>query len=250
MTLDDVCRLAQNLARNCGYAVFPCSETKAPAIPGPGGYKHASKDPDQIEHLWREHPGPLIGIATGAASGVSVLDADMAKHPTAVIWWRAHHRRLLPTRTFETRSGGLHCYFLHRHGVTNTQAKLCEGIDTRGEGGYVISWFAAGFGCFDHSTPAPWPDWLLAELMRPPPQSKPSANPRHATDNGSEAILRRVASAAEGERNGVLYWAANRLLECGALKTDEAALISAARAAGLTEIEARRTIASAGRRGP
>jgi len=41
--------MGTNLARNCGWSVFPCSVTKAPAIPGPGGYKHATKDPDEIK---------------------------------------------------------------------------------------------------------------------------------------------------------------------------------------------------------
>ena len=50
---DDALTMATNLARNCGWSVFPCSVTKAPAIPGPGGYKHATKDPDEIKALWQ-----------------------------------------------------------------------------------------------------------------------------------------------------------------------------------------------------
>jgi hypothetical protein len=63
-----------------------------------------------------------------------------------------------------------------------------------------------------------------------------------------DAILHRLANATEGERNGVLFWAANRLREHGTLREDEAALLGAAREAGLPEIEARRTIESAKRR--
>lgn len=245
-THGEVVVLAKNLAINCRFSVFPCRADKSPACPH--GFKDASRDPAAIQRLWHRWPGELIGIATGTVSGIAVLDVD-PKHPAARAWWQAHHCRLLPTRTFATRSGGLHCYFQHRGGVTNTQSKICAGVDTRGVGGYVIFWFVAGFGCFDHTPPAPWPDWLFGELKRPLPQPRPvAAHHSHATQGSAEAILRRLANATEGERNGVLYWAANRLRESGTLRADEAALLATARAAGLSEIEARRTIESAKRR--
>ena len=245
-TTDQACRLAINLSRNASFAVFPCREDKRPACPH--GFKDASKDADGIAALWLRYPGPLIGIAAGAVSGISVLDIDAERQAQA--WWRAHHARLLPTRCFATRSGGLHLNFQHREGVKNTQGKIAEGVDTRGDGGYVISWFAAGLECLDHAPPAPWPDWLLAELQRTPPAPRPVAasRPGAAAEGNIGALLRRVATAAEGERNGVLYWAANRLREHGRLQAEEAALIAVAMQAGLTQIEAKRTIASAGKR--
>jgi hypothetical protein len=242
---DEACRLAINLARNCGFAVFPCREDKRPTCPH--GFKDATKDADAIAALWLSHPGPLIGIATGTVSDLAVLDIDAER--LAQAWWRAHHARLLPTRCFATRSGGLHLYFRHREGVKNTQGKINEGVDTRGSGGYVISWFAAGHECLDHSLSASWPDWLLTELQRTPPPSRPvAAAMRFAAEGNTEAILRRVATATSGERNGVLYWAANRLREQGRLKDEEAALLAAATQAGLTRIETKRTIDSAAKR--
>jgi hypothetical protein len=77
---DEIMRLAQNLARTCGYAVFPMrlvGNKKLPTRPekdGGHGFKDATKDPDGIAWLWQHWPGPLIGIATGPASGISVLD--------------------------------------------------------------------------------------------------------------------------------------------------------------------------------
>jgi hypothetical protein len=88
----EICRLAQNLARNCNYAVFPCSEQKMPLRPkreGGDGFKDATKDPDKIAWLWRHWPGPLIGIATGATSNIIVLDFDV-KHDTARAWVQTH----------------------------------------------------------------------------------------------------------------------------------------------------------------
>lgn len=250
----DVAVLAQNLARNCGYAVFPCLATKAPAIPGPGGYKHATTDPEQIARLWRQYPAPLIGIATGARSGISVLDVDR-KHASARAWWLAHAARLSPCRAYETLSGGIHLHMLDHDGVVpSTTSRICRGIDTRGEGGFVIYWAAIGFPCLaglpvlDHTPPQPWPDWLLDALKRPAPAPRRSAPPR-PPDNDDHAlagVVRRVASAVEGERNAVTFWAACRCSERGmSQRKIEALILPAATAAGLHEIEARRTIKSA-----
>lgn len=237
----DVATLAQNIARNWRVPVFPVGEDKHPTLKR--WPERASRDPDQITELWRTRPGPLIGIPTGDASCVSVLDVD-SKHDEATLWWRENCHRLLPTRVYETRSGGLHLYFRHCEGVKNTQGKLCKGVDTRGQGGFIVCWFAAGFRCLDPSSLRPWPPWLLASLTRPatPPQ-RHTAVP---TERALTGIAGRVAAAQEGERNAVLYWAACRCTERQIGRSEiEGLLIPAAMQAGLSEIEARRTIASA-----
>ena len=121
---------------------FPCHENRKPACPH--GFKEATTDPTEIIKLWRRYPGSVIGIATGKVSGRSVLDIDV-KHEPALAWWRTNYRRLPSTRTFRSRSGGLHLYFQHADGIRNTQSKLCPGLDTRGDGGYIIYWFAVGY---------------------------------------------------------------------------------------------------------
>jgi hypothetical protein len=58
-----------------GFAVFPCAlRGKAPLTEH--GFKDASKDPEVIRALWRLHPGANVGIATGAISGIVVVDID------------------------------------------------------------------------------------------------------------------------------------------------------------------------------
>jgi hypothetical protein len=129
--------------------------------------------------------------------------------------------------------------------VKNTTGKLCRGVDTRGEGGYVISWWCAGYECFDHTPPQPWPDWLFHKLTyQPPAPSIRLIDP----DRSIDGIMRRLTGAQEGERNSILYWSACRLTEHG---IDADALLPAAQGIGLPAFEARRTIASAkGRAAP
>jgi hypothetical protein len=111
--------LGVSLVRNTGYAVFPCKEDKTPATRN--GVHNASNDPARVANLWEVSPGPLIGIATGAASGVDVLDIDSGRHPEADAWWKAAtsgeiRPSILPTRVYRTRSGGLHAYYRHTPG--------------------------------------------------------------------------------------------------------------------------------------
>ncbi|HME25462.1 MAG TPA: bifunctional DNA primase/polymerase [Acetobacteraceae bacterium] len=251
----EVCQLAQNLARNCGYAVFPCSERKTPTRrkeEGGQGHKDASTDPEIIEFLWRHWPGPLIGVATGAVSGLVVLDLDV-KHDPARAWWQTHGERMPETRSQRTCSDGVHFHFLPSLGIRcNVGRDNLVGVDVRGEGGYVIHWFAAGLRCLDQSPPAPWPAWLTKAVL--PPAPRPAERRAYITthsnaDAAITGILQKVSQAQEGSRNTMLNWAAYRMGErvlSGQIGRGEAEklLAEAARACGLTKIPADRTIAS------
>lgn len=68
-----------------GLTCFPCNYQKRPTTPQ--GFKNASRDPDVLRDMWRQYPGPLIGVPTGAASGLNVLDID-ARHGGAVWFGR------------------------------------------------------------------------------------------------------------------------------------------------------------------
>jgi hypothetical protein len=231
---------------------FPCGRNKTPAIPGAGGHKHATDDPAALRALWRRYPGELVGVRTGEASGLSVLDIDTAKHREAEIWFAAHRARLPVTRMHQTRSGGLHLVMQHRSGVRNraSPAGLAKGVDARGEGGYAIWWPAAGYPVLCDAPPAPWPDWLLQALLwRPPAPAIAATGSARLDHRRLEGVLRRVKFAPESQRNSTLYWGACRLGEAIAKgeigsSVAEALLVRAALQAGLPEAEARRTIAS------
>jgi hypothetical protein len=235
-----------------GLPCFPCSSNKVPRIPGDGGFRHATADPAALRARWRRYPGPLVGVPTGAASGLSVLDIDTAKHREAEIWFAANRQRLPVTRMHQTRSGGLHLVLQHRAGVVNRQSPpgLAKGVDARGDGGYVVWWPAAGCPVLCDAPPAPWPDWLLQALLwRPPVRPIAVTGSARLDDRRLGGVLRKIKFVGEGHRNDVLFWGACRLgAAIGKGEIDEAMaaalLLRAALEAGLAEVEARRTIAS------
>jgi len=119
-----------------GIPVFPCNSAKAPLTTN--GFKDAATDQRQIRQWWQRWPKAMIGMPTGRASGIDVIDIDvkpdeginglefLPKWPT------------MSPIIVETPSGGRHLYFRASEKVRCTTDVIAPGIDTRGEGGYVI----------------------------------------------------------------------------------------------------------------
>jgi hypothetical protein len=128
--------------------------------------------------------------------------------------------------------------------------KIALGVDTRGTGGYIIWWPAAGFPVLSDAALAPWPEWLLTEFRLKPQSAKSTTSVSDFRGDGwLRGLARMVANAAEGRRNKILFWAACRAgdgVRDG--KASEAfvvdVLVKAATHAGLPKLEAQRTIES------
>jgi len=206
--LTGIVQHAEELAA-AGVPVFPCRADKKPATPH--GFKDAVLDPDAVTALWRRYPGPLIGVPTGEASGLDVLDID-PRHGGHK-WWFAHSHLIPATRMHRTGGGGLHVFFRHAEPVRNSESKIAPGIDTRGQGGYCVWW--ASEGCEVADAPiAPWPHWLLARLLKQPKPIARYSGPRTPLDSAdaahamAERALDRVTRANEGQRHYQLRAAA------------------------------------------
>jgi len=133
--------------------------------------------------------------------------------------------------------------------LRSSAGKIAPGIDTRGDGGYIIWWPAAGLPVLEGTAPAPWPAWLLAQLQTPP--ATPRAEPLVTIpdDRTLGRLVRVVADAPEGQRNNLAFWAACRAGEMArsgllGLETAVAVIASAAMRAGLSQREAERTARS------
>ena len=243
------------LAAWLGLPVFPCLVTKVPATPH--GFKDATRDPDAIRELWKRHPGPLVGVATGEASGIDVLDVDPRNGGRD--WFEAHRAKIPQTRIHRTRSGGVHVLFRHLTGLRNSSGKVATGIDVRADGGYVVWWPMERLqtrGSIDALSE--WPLWLWPSLMRaptPPPPVYPKRTASRAASLPAIAgLIRTVAIAPQGQRNTIAYWAAHRMREIvseGKIASPLAReiLLEAASRCGLPPNEASRTIDSGMRGG-
>lgn len=123
-----------------GYGETLCS-LKIPILQH--GSKDASTDQAQIRAWWTKHPHANIGIATGAVSGLFVVDLDDKEGRCGTENWQALADAAggdgQPFEA-ETGSGGLHLvYSLADQELANSAGKLGHGIDTRGKGGYIVA---------------------------------------------------------------------------------------------------------------
>ncbi|WNG34820.1 DUF927 domain-containing protein [Archangium violaceum] len=103
------------------------------------GVKDATTDAARIREWWQQWPTANVAIATGAISGINVVDADAKADGVTTLFRLADERGDLPeTVTARTSGGGCHVYFRHA-GIVSKAGSIAPGIDTRGNGGYVIA---------------------------------------------------------------------------------------------------------------
>jgi P4 family phage/plasmid primase-like protien len=118
-----------------GWAIFPLvPNTKRPLTKN--GFKDATKSAYVVRQWWEETPDANIGIVTGEASGLLVLDVDVKKGAKGRESLSSI-KGLPPTLTAQTPTGGWHLYFAVE-GPIRSRIGLLPGLDIKAEGGYVV----------------------------------------------------------------------------------------------------------------
>ena len=170
-----------------GFPVVPCTrKTKVPiarrdpdptgkfpdGIPGTGGFKKATTDPERIKKWWRRRNW-LIGIPTGERSGFIVVDIDTGgkehSHDGRPGWAKLlSEHEPFTTRQHRSASAGPHYIFNNdpQHPLGCSSGKLPKGIDVKGNGGFVIvppsvRQDGRAYSVFANIDPINVPRWLL-----------------------------------------------------------------------------------------
>lgn len=201
------------------------------------GVNDAVIDKEQIHIWWEKWPNANIGVATGADSGLVVLDVD-AQHDGLATFIELFQENGSMDGTYIalTGNGGLHLFFQYPEVEIRNATGIRQGIDVRGNGGYVVappSQHASGqsyewligpgriweiddiqkiVGQDILASPSSIPDWLL-EIIR--------------TQRNREPLWYRVGEEnliADGIRNVTFARFAGRLrrLGCGQLEIEAA----------------------------
>ncbi len=193
-----------------GWPVIPlhsapdgvCSCRKGVACDSPGkhprirtGPRHgaASTEADEVGEWFAKWPDANVGVVTGLASGLVVIDVD-PRHEGELTLRRleSEHGPLPLTVTSATGGGGKHFLFSHPGEKVKTSAgDVGRGVDVRADGGMIVvppSVHASG-AQYEWVTP---PTQLLAELPRwvltaPKPGADPSA--KWITEGGRRTAL-------------------------------------------------------------
>ncbi len=253
----DLAAAARSLAA-AGVPVFPCeSDGKRPLTRR--GFLDATSDPEQVAQWWSRTPEANIGLATGAPSGVVVVDVDVhGPVDGRVAWRRASAAGLVDGAGLlvRTPTGGAHAYFPATSGTEQRSWQAANaGVDFRGDGGYIIAppsrrtidSILRRYEITDlaaHSI-GPVDAARLRDFLDPRP-APPRRNDGSVVAVDAERLASWVASRSEGERNRGLFWAACRLAENGTPPSDVLDVLGPAAAqAGLSEREITTTVRSA-----
>jgi hypothetical protein len=209
---------APDLAR-AGYPVFPLAG-KRPAVAG--GFYAATTDPSEIA-MWiaeENHGDRDIGVATGYASGLVVIEADTPAR-------RAQLEERFGPPTVVTQKGA-HWYFRHPRDGKVVSRKVVTGVDCKADGGYVAvppstgkTW--ANDGGIPNKKTLPQLPKGLREDLRPgssAAETNGHENPATAVDEfgrveAAAVIARHVKGLAQGERHAHLKHLCGALLSRG-----------------------------------
>lgn len=212
---------AYNYATQLNWAVFPVhsiSNGKCtcgnPNCTSPGkhprtihGISDATTDPKQIDTWWRQWPEANIGVATGAVSGIWVLDID-PRHggDESLDLLEQSHGKLPATVESITGGGGKHLFFGYpaTGAVKSRTNHPGAGLDIRGDGGFVVlppSSHISGQTYMWEASSAPIvnpvndaPQWLIGLIMAKATKNAPQQpQQKYATAGGRNTLLTRKA---------------------------------------------------------
>ncbi len=165
------------------------------------GLLGATKDEEQIERWFAN--GPNIGLSVGP--GHVVLDVDVRKNGQYTFIQLQRKYEALPiTLTCRTGGGGWHYYFRTDTPIKNDSLGkvLGEGIDVRGDGGYVI----APPSCHETGSLYYWdeskgnsismaPAWLIELLTKEKDLAELGPRPDFIVEGARNEALTRMAGA-------------------------------------------------------
>jgi putative DNA primase/helicase len=173
----------------------------------------------------RQFPNAQIGLATGAASGVVVVDLDVKAGVDGIANFKhlTGARRMPATPTAATPTSGRHLFYQMPPGVTvkNSASQLAAGVDVRGCGGYVVLPPARGRRWLDGRDPwstgmCPLPAFIPTIDAPPGPLPGTALPPPIAHHDGTvtsffgESALTRACLAIEQAPDGCQEETLNR----------------------------------------
>ncbi len=226
-----------------GFSVGPL-DGKVPVTKH--GVQDFTRDPDVIAAWRRRYPGCNWGVTQ---VGVLALDVD-PRHggSVAALKLRPEHATLC----VQTGAGGWHLYYRYT-GPVRGKVSGVPGIDVKSGGsGYLVAPgsthpVAGKLYRLHRDAPiAACPAHLRALIAVP--EWTPPQTPIRASGDRWDGLVRAVADAQQGNRNGTLFWAAARAAADEAPSAVYSALAAAAHQIGLDTTEIQRTIQSAQRK--
>jgi hypothetical protein len=153
------------------------------------GLKDASTNPEAIRAWWETSPDANLGLVTGSASGLIVLDVDGDAGEASLAALAVEFGSLPDTAQSKTNRGH-HIFFQYPKAqeVRGSVGKLGPGLDIRAEGGYVVvppsKHLGGRYEWTNGEPPAPIPEWLLLKITSPVARHSGNTSPTERIPQG------------------------------------------------------------------
>ena len=127
---NNVSEQALSLSERFSWSIVPVGVDKKP-LDEWKKYQNQKAGREQLQEWFKKYPAANIGVVTGKISNLVVLDIDPRHGGNEDLFDE------IITVKSKTGGGGWHYYFNYKEGIHN-QAGIINGLDVRGEGGYVV----------------------------------------------------------------------------------------------------------------
>ncbi len=208
-----------------GWAAYPLAPGSKNPLKGSHGFHDATTDTSALIDAFTDPPDPNIGIRAGEPSGIVVIDVDA--HEGAANGYES--MRTLASLGFrfptgdrrkghaiaKTPSDRLHLYYAAplEARIKSTSGVLAPGLDTRGEGGYIVAPpSATEKGAYKWKqypdTLLELPVWVIERVKVTPAPERRVTEPTETIPPTVVQMLKdrldRIAKASSGQRNATL----------------------------------------------
>lgn len=184
------------------------------------GFKDASADVETIGEWWKRWPNSNIGMPTGLASSLLVLDVDLPRGEQNLLALMGSRGTIPLTALQTTGSGGEQYFFCYPtdapiYNSAGSHGGIADNLDIRGEGGYVIlppSMHVSGrpykwndSARIDQVGANDAPEWLLTLIRKTSSAPDQNGNGHHplngVPEGGRNDFLYRLARSLRSKRH-------------------------------------------------
>ena len=122
-----------------GWSVIPTSPSDKKPLIAWKPYQQRRPTSEEVRKWWKLWPTANIGIVTGKVSGLVVVDVDAGRGGAKSVLKIFDQKEIESTLHAKTGGGGWHLYFNHPGVHVDNKVDLFQGVDIRGDGGYVVA---------------------------------------------------------------------------------------------------------------
>lgn len=175
------------------------------------GIHDASSDPEKVAAMLSRRPGCNLGLRTGLASGVTVLDVDSYEGGgSSLKRLQKEHGPLPATRLHQSGSSDLHYFFAIPEGLDRLPSRtISPGVELKADGAGVVlppSNHASGgrYEVLIAGPLAPLPRWVMEPVSKRT-VIEGGGKERHERPTRSRYVLPETIYESSPTRNRTLY---------------------------------------------